>query len=228
MPEPNSGCYLWLGPLTGSGYGDFYWKGLRSGAHRVAIEVFTGRPIPDGMCVCHRCDNPGCVNPGHLFLGTNDDNVADKVAKGRSSRGASHGLRMKGSALFQGAMAARRGENSESAKLSEDQARAIFQASGFQKDIAEQFGVTQSLVSSIKRKRIWEVLHEPGKITIMREPPPGQRPSVPADKARDICAATGSLSAIAKRFSVSKSYAGKLRSRHRLAEQVSLTLEVSK
>jgi hypothetical protein len=80
------GCWEWQASRNSSGYGWFRFgpQGSRTptGAHRVSY-VLTKGPIPEGMQVLHRCDNPPCVNPSHLFLGTNDDNHADKVAKGR-------------------------------------------------------------------------------------------------------------------------------------------------
>lgn len=83
MPEPNSGCHLWTGTVCKHGYGRIYRKGASPVlVHRVAWERVHG-PIPAGLKVCHRCDTPSCVNPDHLFLGTQRDNLRDMYAKGR-------------------------------------------------------------------------------------------------------------------------------------------------
>lgn len=83
LPEPNSGCWLWDGDLSNGGYGRFWINGKRYRAHRYALQCHLGRPIPDGMNVCHRCDLPSCVNPEHLFIGTQSENMLDAVNKGR-------------------------------------------------------------------------------------------------------------------------------------------------
>lgn len=83
-PEPNSGCWLWTGPFVLGGYGTFSVSSRRMvGAHRFAYAEVYG-PIPEGMLVCHRCDVKPCVNPDHLFLGTQRDNMQDMVRKGRN------------------------------------------------------------------------------------------------------------------------------------------------
>jgi predicted XRE-type DNA-binding protein len=108
-------------------------------AHRISYGLHVG-PIPKGggVCVCHKCDNPKCVNPDHLFLGSHADNIADRDVKGRQ-------VTLKGS-------------KNVNAKLTEAAVKEIklLLASGvMQKLIAKQFDVSQSNVSDIKRGRIW-------------------------------------------------------------------------
>lgn len=94
--KSSGGCILWNGHVKDNGYGDIHERhaGRLLSAHRVAYDLMVG-PIPEGMCVLHRCDNPPCINPTHLFLGTQLDNIADMVAKGRQSRGSGKGANVK-------------------------------------------------------------------------------------------------------------------------------------
>ena len=85
MRNPETGCLEWTVNFSPDGYGRVYLKNTTWMAHRVSHHVFVG-PVPDDLLVCHRCDNPRCIEPSHLFLGTSDDNMRDMAAKGRSKR----------------------------------------------------------------------------------------------------------------------------------------------
>ena len=82
--EPNTGCWLWSLHLDRYGYGQTAHKSKRITAHRLSYIAFKG-PIPNGLSVCHKCDTPACINPDHLWLGTNKQNAEDSVKKGRRS-----------------------------------------------------------------------------------------------------------------------------------------------
>lgn len=135
IPEPNSGCFLWLGAVNAKGaHGRMEVAGRMVFAHRVAWEAANG-PIPEGLCVLHKCDVPSCINPEHLFLGTQAANMQDKINKGR--------------AIYQ------RGEGHHQARLSVDQVIAIRRDTRRQRIIADDYGVTRGLVSAIKIRRAW-------------------------------------------------------------------------
>jgi len=130
-------CWEWRGSTRGHGYGALRVNGRTTSAHRFSYELAYG-PIPDGLFVCHHCDNPPCVNPAHLFIGTCKDNTRDMLSKGRGNR--PKGVRI------------------SRAKLTEDDVRYIRRMRGEigQKELAERFGVSQGNISSIQLKRIWE------------------------------------------------------------------------
>ena len=88
-----AGCWEWTAARI-MGYGHFHMHGKPVQAHRWSYETYVG-PIPDGMLVMHRCDNRSCVRPGHLMVGTHDDNMRDMTTKGRSAKGERvHGARL--------------------------------------------------------------------------------------------------------------------------------------
>src|SRR5213595_2676709 len=85
IPEPNSGCWLWLGSIDKLGYGKVTVRGFHL-AHRLAYAETKG-PIPEGMLVLHKCDVPACINPEHLYVGDSQDNMNDMVMRGRGNSG---------------------------------------------------------------------------------------------------------------------------------------------
>jgi hypothetical protein len=134
-PEPNSGCWLWTGSGF-DGYGNFAFRGKPTRAHRVSYTIYVGE-IPSGLYVCHKCDVRACVNPDHLFLGTHEDNQADKARKGR------------------GRCNDRHGSLHPMARLTEAQVLAIRADQRTQAAIAADYGITFQTVSDIKRRKRW-------------------------------------------------------------------------
>ncbi len=136
-------CWEWQGTRRPDGYGLLYVNGVQTRAHRHAFELAWGTPIPPGMSVLHRCDNPPCVRPGHLWLGTDADNLADMRAKGRARH-------------FVGRVQA--GEANHNAKLTDDAVREIrrLRATGLlQREIAERLGVHTGTVGYVLRGATW-------------------------------------------------------------------------
>lgn len=144
-------CWEWQAYRDHRGYGTFgFAAGDTRWAHRVAWELTNG-PIPDGMLACHRCDNPPCCNPGHLFLGSYADNNSDAKAKGRTARGERHSSRTRPESV-------RRGERHHAAKLTAEQVQEIrdqITAGDSHGVIAARYGVTRSNVNHIARGKSW-------------------------------------------------------------------------
>lgn len=143
IPEPNSGCWLWLGGKNRWGYGQFWLNGQTIQAHRVAYELWRG-PIPDALLVMHRCDNRACVNPDHLKPGTYQENSADMVRKGRSMRG-----------IPMPPAAVRRGEDNVTAKYTQAQVEEILRSELSHRAIAAKLGVGYHTVWKIRRGLQW-------------------------------------------------------------------------
>lgn len=131
--QKGDGCWEWRGPKTSLGYGKLCFNYKYLGAHRVSWELHRG-PIGAGLFLCHKCDNPGCVNPDHLFLGTQMDNMRDKIAKGRD--------------LY--------GEKNTEAKLKECQVREILRDTRSLKEIAADYDVSGTMIGFIKNGRKWK------------------------------------------------------------------------
>ena len=145
------GCWEWMGSRRPNGYGQFSFNGRPTKAHRVAYLIFVG-PIPDGLCILHRCDNRWCVNPRHLFLGTQADNLNDASSKGRMKWKATHALRVNPEKRCQGERHPRAILTDASIQSIRDQSRQGIS----QHLLAKQFGVGQGTISRIvnyKRRR---------------------------------------------------------------------------
>ena len=130
-PGSGEGCWEWTGTRAATGYGVLYVHGKQVGAHRFAWERANRRSVPAGMHVCHTCDNPICVRPDHLFLGTPVDNAHDMWRKGRNPSGERHGM----------------------AKLSDaevaEMRRVRVEEGLLHRELAERFGVCKGTVEKI-------------------------------------------------------------------------------
>lgn len=134
--EPNTGCWLWLGALFNNGYGQFRIESRTQLAHRVAFAIYKSA-IPPKWHVLHKCDNPLCVNPSHLYLGTHQQNMEDRGKRGRSRGGSLVGIACPW------------------AKLTEDAVRAIRSDSRSATIAADTYGISESQFYRIKRRERW-------------------------------------------------------------------------
>lgn len=133
--NPETGCIEWTGTThRETGYGSTRINGKSTGTHRAAWIAANGQ-IPDGLHVLHKCDVRHCINPDHLFLGTNDDNVADMVAKGRN--------------------VIVRGEQKGNSKLNDELVRRIRVDCRTHREIADELGVGHTIIGLVKQQKIW-------------------------------------------------------------------------
>ena len=149
IEDKETGCWEWQAAKNPKGYGQFGKDGSVKQAHRASWEFENGS-IPHDMWVLHRCDNPSCVNPAHLFLGTNQDNVDDRVGKGRS--------------------ASNKGATNGASKLQERDVVLIRQilkrfppqqlkhgpSAGIQNFLARWFAVSQPVISAVYLNKSWK------------------------------------------------------------------------
>ncbi len=131
-PEPNTGCWLWGGAFDKDGYGNFSLNRKPVRAHRLSYQIFKGDT--GNNLVLHTCDVACCVNPDHLFLGTHQDNIDDKVRKNRCAKG----------------------ERSGNAKLNETQVREIRLSNDSLRKLGKKYNVDKALIMHVKKRNIWK------------------------------------------------------------------------
>jgi hypothetical protein len=132
-PEPNTGCWLWTGATERNGYGMIWVDGRLRPAHRVSLTI-AGR-TPGALCALHSCDTPSCVNPAHLRLGTQAENMGDMAKRQRQARGDRLSKKLTSTGIRE--------------------IRARHAAGESQGQLARAFRVTQSMVSRIVRRERW-------------------------------------------------------------------------
>jgi hypothetical protein len=152
----DAGCWQWTGVLnTSSGYAQIGRNGKTYRANRLAWQMHHG-PIADGLVVCHRCDNKACVNPNHLFLGTQQDNIADRHAKGRDAKGDRHVSRTMPERVP-------RGERSGRSKLTcakADEMRRLHASGTSVRELAAKFSVGYRTAYETATGRRWAIAQE--------------------------------------------------------------------
>lgn len=133
-------CWDWKGHKHHKGHGQFYFRGRAHYAHRISW-ILTFGEILNGLCVLHHCDNPKCVNPFHLFLGTQQDNILDMISKGRDRRG-----------IFPGT-------KSPNAKLTEAKVKRIREffevEAATVRELSKMFNVSETLIRRIVKREAW-------------------------------------------------------------------------
>lgn len=147
-------CVLWPRATDERGRGQIWENGKKMLAHRWAWEKVNG-PIPAGKLICHHCDNPGCINPHHLYVGTHADNMRDMRERGRSTAARYPELARELGRRTGRRNTHTRGEGNPRAKLTAEQATAIRSDKRPTKLVAADYGVDQSTVQRIRRGKLW-------------------------------------------------------------------------
>ena len=149
---PAGTCWVWTASTNKDGYGSFGLDGRVQLAHRVAYQIHTGE-IPDDLCVLHSCDNPPCVNPAHLSIGTQQDNMVQRSARGRTADGDRSGSRTHPESRP-------RGERNGNARLTERDVREIlgWWATGdaTQRQLARVYGASDGQIHKIVHRKRWK------------------------------------------------------------------------
>jgi len=146
--EKTDYCWNWTAHKDNKGYGRIEINGKNCYAHRISWEMHYGK-IPEGLFVCHHCDNPLCINPKHLFLGTQKDNIRDAIKKGRMNH-----------LINNNNVNPSKGEKHYRAKLTENQVREIrkINSAGYipQRTLAGLFGISPQTLSFIVNNKTWK------------------------------------------------------------------------
>jgi len=148
-PRTN-GCWEWTAARSYQAYGISALDGRKQQAHRVSYQLFVGK-IALGRLACHRCDHPWCVNPKHLFIGTQQDNMSDMKRKGRSATGSKHMSVVHPESLH-------RGEAQYKSKLTEHDVKVIRQLVSLGQScqqISDTFNINRQHIGRIKNRKAW-------------------------------------------------------------------------
>jgi Autographiviridae endonuclease len=134
VPVTETGCWLWIGSVSHGGYGQLSVNGKKRKVHRLSYEISVGK-IPKGMLVCHKCDVPCCINPEHLFVGTQQDNMDDMITKGRDRH--------------------QKGILQANSKLTEEEVNEIRLSRNSYRALAAEYNISRASIYYIKNGLSW-------------------------------------------------------------------------